>query len=186
VALNVAVKGLSFFFLGEWTESVSRKSKRERKVKQHLQDQLAEKEVASDQAVAVTNSNNFPDGEPLKTPVSDEVGSSNKESPGRGSGSAASTNSNADFSDFVHIEMRADEDGQLKVETVDSLDEQKKKKNQKESIPTAARDRADSPNREGAAEATAKPKQQRKRRKHKAQACTEGVRDDFDDDWEVF
>jgi hypothetical protein len=38
----------------------------------------------------------------------------------------------------------------------------------------------------GAAEATAKPKQQRKRRKHKAQACTEGVRDDFDDDWEVF
>ena len=123
-------------------------------MKQQLQDHPVEKEAAPDEAVADTSSKNLPDDESLKASVPDEVGSSNnKESPGRASGSASS---NTDLSDFVHIEMRSDEDGQVKVGTVDSLNETKKKKKQKddsatarEAVREAVRDMADSPTREG-------------------------------------
>ena len=124
---------VAFSKLGEWKETVSRKTKRERKVQLQKEQQPAVKEETAPVAAPVAApvdiiTDKKPDeisDELLKAAATDDLVGSTRESSGRAS-AGASSNSNPDLSDFVHIEMRSGEACEMSPEVVDSSSDKKK------------------------------------------------------------
>lgn len=134
---------------GEWTETISRKAKHEKKVKERKDEQPIKEEVTEqDEVILDKAGQRLPDNEVLEVAPAEEMGSSALESSGRAS-TAASTNSNTDSSDFVHIEMRAGGEGDVvSVEVVDPPVGKRKAKKRMDETQTkteTVRDISDSP-----------------------------------------